>query len=431
MKDFKSVDDLSLEECKEYLSTHLDTDPHWKEVADRSLKLLYKMLNKGKLPGGLANPEFQDYLRVLRNRPSAAQNKTVSARTTPAPAQNIPSAPNPIAPATPKRCFALPFDRDFCKRNLFTNIVLYLLLACSVIFTILIIREAISYYNRYSDGGVRDAYSFIKNDLPLYIIFASHWIATFEGIIMIIKWKRSGLTLMVLSFGAILTPAIFGHYKFFLAFSIIYLLEVGILWVILNFTKNGVSTWKICRPQPRWAFNTLRIVLCIWFFALTALPPIVGFSAGFRNDLYSNGMLYIDTYFSELPRDSYELYQKILLGTEFKDDYVVRKSAAEVWLECTKQLCQKDNDTYNSYKKDELSEESLFANTIVFTYNYKGELEARDYLDSMRDKIDMQMVSKYLHKLYFSLDYCDRDTYEAVNRMLEETETNEEPADSI
>ena len=104
----------------------------------------------------------------------------------------------------------------------------------------------------------------------------------------------------------------------------------------------------------------------------------------------------LDAHFNNSSYYSYDLYQKILLGTDFKDDTYEKKNIAESWLENAKYLDSLKGD--EDYRlDDELSASMLFINNLLFILNNESHQSALDYINYMKDKIDMSNVFQYLN----------------------------------
>lgn len=303
-----------------------------------------------------------------------------------------------------KRLFAS-FKYDANKRNPFTNMILYELLLASLIATIililLIIDEFRFYKNCMEDGWV----FFDKGVISGFLLSAF----TFVGVSKIIKWHRSGISLLTVSFFIIISPLIWCSFSEFLWFSIPSILGIVLLWGILHLKKNGMSTWDMCKAEPRWVKYFSRIILFIWVCLITCLPPTTGFCCGFRSNIYNNGMRCLYAHFEKSPYYAYDLYLEILLGTDFKDDIHEKKKIADSWLSKAKDL--NNQESKKLYRiDDELSETALFINNLIFILNNKSNQDALDYIDSMKNDIDLSLVRRYLNGAMHS--WCLEDYYE-------------------
>lgn len=299
---------------------------------------------------------------------------------------------NSIIPVK-KRLFGSYFI-DANKRNSITNLVLYLLLLASFIAIIVLI----TFTNRFGWEYVCEEYKFGIIQYK-YVIIPGFLISAFAflGVSKIIKWKKSGITILTVSFIVIPIPIICNEFIEFICFSVPSILGVALLWCILKLKKNGISTWDRCKAEPRWVKYIRRTILFMWLFMIILLPPIVGLYTGFRSNIYSNGMRCLDAYFNSNPYYSYTLYQRILLGSDFSDDIYEKQSKAEIWLS-NAQYLNDISDRYYDRFDDEFSEPSLFLNNLIFIIKNKSDQDAIDYISSMKDKIDMSIVFQYLNR---------------------------------
>ena len=134
----------------------------------------------------------------------------------------------------------------------------------------------------------------------------------------------------------------------------------------------------------------------------------------------------LDAYFNNSSYYSYDLYQKILLGSDFKDDTYEKKNISESWLENAKYLDSlKTGEDYRL--DDELSESMLFINNLLFILNNESNQSALDYINYMKDKIDMSNVFQYLNgEKYIMGEYeYYRPNMERITSVLNQADVYE------
>lgn len=388
MIGFKTSDDFSFDECIVYLNEHDNSDSSWNEINQRYHRLLSQLHKEDEYTFSKCSSyqDYQNHLNRFKNLSGATKYQLLH-ETEAEIFLNKHPAP------TPRKGFFSSYRVDADKRNPLTNLVLYLLLFASFITTILQIPGVISTLGYYYEDGWPFIEVYGNGFMPGFLISAF----AFIGVSKIIMWKRSGVTILIVSFIIILLPTICNEFLEFICFSVPCILGVALLWGILKLKKNNISTWVMCKSEPRWGNFILRSTLLIWAFMIILLPPIMGLWTGFRSNIYSNGMRCLDAHFSNSPYYSYDLYQKILLGTDFKDDTYEKKNIAELWLNNAKYLDDlKRNVDYRSFD-DELSEPMLFLNNLLFSIENESSQETLEYIDYMKSKIDMSLVFQYLN----------------------------------
>lgn len=389
MIGFKTSDDFSFDECIVFLSEHDNADTSWNEINNRYHRLLTQIQKEDETTFGMCvkSQDYKSYIEHFTTISGASKYQPLHKSE----AEDF-IRKNPITTTPQKRGLFASYFIDSNKRNPITNLVLYLLLFASLIATIVQIPNVVWSYGLYNEDGWSFSEVYGKGFIPGLLISAF----AFFGVSKIIRWRRSGITILVVSFIIILLPTVCNEFLEFICFSIPCILGVVLLWGILKIKKDGISTWEMCKSEPRWADFVLRAFLTVWIFMVILLPPIMGLWTGFRSNIYSNGMRCLDAHFNNSSYYSYDLYQKILLGTDFKDDTYEKKNIAESWLENAKYLDSLKGD--EDYRlDDELSASMLFINNLLFILNNQSHQSALDYINYMKDKIDMSNVFQYLN----------------------------------
>lgn len=389
MIGFKTTEDYLFDECLAFLTEHNDTDSSWKEINQRYHRLLSQIQSDDNHVFDMCNTalDYKNYLSRFKNLNGASKYQ---------PLHKVEAEEfirrNPIPQPTPNKRFFAPYIIDASKRNPITNLVLYLLLFASLIATIIQVPNVIWSYELFSEDGWSFIDAYGKGFIPGMLLSA----VTFIGVSKIIRWRKSGLALMIISYIIILLPTACNEFEEFICFSVPSILGVIILWGILKLKKKGISTWEICKNEPRWAVYTLRLFLVILLCMILLLPPLVGLSTGFRSNIYSNGMRCLDAHLNSSPYYSYDLYQKILMGKDFLDDTLEKQNIAETWLNNARYLNNRSNGDEGHFD-DEFSEPLLFLNNLIFIVKNKSNQDAIDYISSMKNKIDMSVVFLYLN----------------------------------
>lgn len=399
MIGFKTIDNYSYDECLEYLTRHDNKDASWAEINQRYQLLLAKLQkdDDGEFQKCSSANDFKRYLALFGNLSGATKYQPLHEKEALDYIKN-----NPVPNPTSKRGFLSSFTTNASRRNPITNVVLYLLLFASLIATILQIPGAIRTVDYILNDGWTFIHSYGKGFMPGFLLSAS----VFIGISKIINWKRSGIAIMIISIIIILAPTVCNEYLEFICFSVPSILGLVLLWGILKLKKNDISTWEICKPAPRGLFFIQRFVLIVWLFTIVLLPPIAGLWVGFRGNLYSNGMRYLDANLNDSPYYSYDLYQRILIGDDFSDDVYEKYVVADYWLTNAKSLYDRNPSDYDYYG-DEFSESAIFLITLIYKIKDKGYQEALDYVNSEKDTIDMTKVSQYLNNQKYVMGYYE------------------------
>lgn len=392
MIGYRTIEDFTFDDCRVYLAEHEGSDLSCGEVNQRYQQLLSQLKRDDEraFRGCKTTHDYRNYLSRFKNMSGASCYVPIHKNEAEA---FIRKNPTPVPP--PNIGFFASYIYDARKRNPVTNIVLYLLLLASFVTAICLLPMVIDSNQDLFDQGR----SFVKVYGKVFLPGFLFCIIAFVGISMIIKWKRLGITIMAVSSVIIMFPTIYNEFLEFLFFSGSFIMGTFLLWCVLKLKKNGISTWKRCKPEPRWADYLLRIVLVIWLFVVVLLPPIVSFANGFRENLYNNGMRCLDAYFNDSPFYSYDVYQRILLGHDFADDSDRKIKSAEVWLERARNLnkiCD-DNEELSYGYVEEFSEAVLFLNNLIFTLNNESEQKALVYIDQMKNTIDMSAVFQYIN----------------------------------
>lgn len=391
MIGFKTVDNFSFDECVVFLNGYDDKDASRAEINQRYLQLLtqFQREDESAFKTCKTHDDYKNYLHRFTNisgatnyRPLHEEEAKEFLRTHPAP------HPIPTPTPTPETGFFSAYWTGAKKRNCITNIVLYILLFASLAVALLLIPDTIRSLIHYFENDCRFINVYRYGLIPVFLLATA-----FIGISKIIKWKRSGMPIMIISLFIIIFPTIFNEYLEFVKFSVYTLSGLALVWGILKLKKKGWGTWKMCREMPRWAIPIQFTVLIIWGFMITILPPAMALYTGFNANLYSNGMRCLDARLNDSSYYSYDLYQRILLNSDFPNN----KYDAQYWLNKAK-ILNTDNTIYDN----EFSEPVIFLYNLIFEMKTNGDQAAIEYIDSKQD---------YLHLTNFDLS----DVFQYIN----------------
>lgn len=179
---------------------------------------------------------------------------------------------------------------DFAKRNPFVSLVLYIILILGILWTI----KGLGY------NIIRSINLLENREYSLIEIYGKGWvpellmsITILYSNILTLRWRKNGVYLLCITFLIIFIPTIWCEFEEFIYFSIFSLAGIGVYFILLCIPYKGVSVWKQCLQNSN-IMRYLCIISLIMWFAIIALPPLVAKRYGFKNNLYSNGMIAID-----------------------------------------------------------------------------------------------------------------------------------------
>lgn len=258
MIGFKALTDFTFDDCVIFLSSHDENDSDWIEITRRYQQLRALLLKKDDDIFRKCNTslDYQKYLAYFKNLNGASlyqpkhlkdaecylKNHTVQAPPPPTP------APAPPPPPTPKGFFA-----SFKKRNLFTNIVLCILLCASFLAS--------------CHTVLRLLMGFINDWWFIYVPWSLGIIISLIGMVKLMRWKRSGISFLVISAPLLFLPSwVLCGWAIYLILATSSLAGVGILYLVLLLKKNGVSTWVQCKPQPNGIPSLTTDYIIVWWF---------------------------------------------------------------------------------------------------------------------------------------------------------------------
>lgn len=326
------------------------------------------------------------------------------------------------------RLFAI-MRGDAPKRSMLVNLVLTALIVYGFSGTLTCALIAGNEFYDAMNEGIGLWY-FLGHSLTYGFVIS---LIAFIGTIQLMKWRRSGLSLMFGVSTLVSFALLWFDFEMFLCFTGAIIGSCALLWMILQIRKGGVSTWKLCAPTPR-PLLVLDCVAAIAYIAVVLLPLPMAHSAGFDKNLYENGISVIDAKLNPTPFYSYSLYQKILLGNDFGKKEELRLEEADYWLDRAQKLYadeKKSNpDSYHSVILDnELGETGLFLDDLTYELKTNGAESAAAMLSGHPAEVKIDKLNAYAN------DYLDNadlyDPYIVTLRQLikaqAENETDSAP----
>lgn len=179
---------------------------------------------------------------------------------------------------------------DNKKRNPFVNLALYIILILGILYTIFGVSQTIWSIRLLDDPE----WSFIdiygKGFIPGLLMS----IAISFSNLLSIRWNKNGVYLLCITLFIIFIPTIWNEFEEFIYFSVFSLIGIGVYYILLRIPYKGHSVWKQCLHNSGIMRHICIISLFIWFVILVALPPLFAMGHGFKDNLYSNGMIAID-----------------------------------------------------------------------------------------------------------------------------------------
>lgn len=147
------------------------------------------------------------------------------------------------------------------KRSLFVTIILYVIQLFSAFCFFFMLNEL----RLWPDEMLSDSVWLIRHaGMPQFallpvVVFICNW--------MVIKWKRSGLYLLVSLVSLIVYPLILlGFDNFFLPSTAMSFLALAVYWALLIIPFNGKSTWSLMIPSTSiWIRELFVVTIILWF----------------------------------------------------------------------------------------------------------------------------------------------------------------------
>lgn len=419
MIGFKTIDDYTFDECVDFINQQDSSHPLWEEINLRHAKLYNKYQREDDSCFKACNTyaDYENYIVQFSNLNGASKYTPIYIEQAKEQMSKLPD----LRQSWIKRNFGF-LSKYASLRNPITNLFLYVLLLASLIGGIFSIPASIWSYNLWAEDNWSFCDAYGKGCIPGLLLC----IVTFIGVLNLIRWNKYGISVLIIGYILVLTPLMWNEFGGFIAFSTPALLGCLILWGIMCVKKNGISSWFCCVDIPKALSIAQFVFIMLWGLTVVALPFIAAFNVGFNNNLYANGTRVIDAYLNNSPYYSYDLYQKILLGTDFKDDTYDKKNIAELWLTNAQYLDAKCS--WEDYRlDDELSVPMLFLNNLIFILNNKSNQDALNYIDSMKNNVDMSLIFQYLNGEKFVMGEYEyyRPNKERITSILNQADIYE------
>ena len=310
---------------------------------------------------------------------------------------------------------------DSKKRNPLTNFVLYSIQIVSLVSIIVLLPDVFWSIGLLDDPdwNVWEAYG--KGSIPAFFALISVFICN----IQILKWKKIGFSVMLISFFIICIPLVICEYIEFVVFLGFMYGGLLIYWLSLLLKRKGISTWKQCLGDYK-VVN--RAIPAIAIFLTVILPPLIGYAIGFKGDLYSKGC---DCLNAHLSPDCYyknEMGRDIAFSSLWSKEEWSRHSSADNWFQAALHSAKGEYDNewelemvYSSYICFLLKEDNTEKAKKVYQ-------EALEYVDTakLRNKIE----DDYILKSYLA-DYDDFvDNLGSTKKVKSQSHSESYPAQS-
>lgn len=223
-------------------------------------------------------------------------------------------------------------------RHWFVTLILGVMLVISIFGLIITFLGALDEF--WFDNSSMGIYG--GGDTPL-LLFC---VALFWAIIQTLKFKRSPVYWLT-PVSIILMLLILGKdgFKWFLLFSVFCLLGIGLLYLLLKIRKFGKSSWSLSEKPSKFTVIFSRVSLSVWAL-IVLLPYFAAWSLGFKSNLYSHGLCFIDSYLSHFSYDdSLEFAESIASSEDFQGS----RKVAEKWYQRSLDLIEQVNDEFSDY----------------------------------------------------------------------------------
>lgn len=424
MIGFKTIEDYTFDDCVDFIDQHDSSHPLWEDINHRHSQLLrnLKLEDERCFNACKTFVDYENYITRFSNIKGATNYKPINIAKAKARMSMLPD----LRQSWIKRHLGF-LTKNYSLRNPITNLFLYLLLITSFIGCIVSIPSSIWSINLFTEDNwsIIDAYG--KGFIPGLLLC----MVTFAGVLNLIRWKKSGISTLIIGYVFVLFPLMFNEFDEFIAFSAPALLGCLLLWGIMCIKKKGISSWLQCAKIPEILRTGQFTFIGLWLIIVLVLPFIVALTIGFTGNLYSNGARAIDAYLNSSPYYSYDLYQKILLGSDYSDDIVEKKNTAEKWLLHSQSLNER-NQRYEERFDDEFSQPMMFLNNLIYLVKNKSHQEAMEYINTKKSNIDMYSVLQYLKGEKYVMGEYEyyRPNKDKISSLLNECDIYEVVVDS-
>ncbi len=222
-----------------------------------------------------------------------------------------------------KECWSV-IKTESNKRNPVTNVLLYAVQIISFVAIIALLPDVIWSLGLLNEPEWTMTEVYGKGSIPAWIAAVS----TFIGNRYILKWNKTGVTILLISFFLICLPLMRNSYIEFAVF--IGCLYGGLLiyWLSLLLKMDGVSLWQKCSGNYRKLNYT---IISVVIFLAFLFPPMVGYAVGFKGKLYRNGCSCLDAHLNSSYYKKNAFGKVIAFSPLWRKEDWQRHFAAEKW----------------------------------------------------------------------------------------------------
>lgn len=207
-----------------------------------------------------------------------------------------------------------------------------------------------------------------------FLIFSACNVQTF-------RWKQNACHYLTIASILISLPFIFdGNFFDFEFCSILYLLIVGVYYLILRIRKSGESSWSLSKIPSKIVVWTTKSCFVLWLILIIS-PYFIGWHNGFRSNIYQHGT---DCYDANLGY-AWDIndYANDIATSE---DYIGDRNLAEKYYEKALSV-----DNQISHYREE-----TYINYILFSMKYKDIPKAISIYDDARKEYTKESIFNYI-----------------------------------
>lgn len=298
---------------------------------------------------------------------------------------------------------------DSKKRNPLTNFVLYSIQIVSLIAIIVLLPNVF-----WSIGLLDDPDWNVWEDvygggyIPAFFALISVFICN----IQILRWKKKGFSLMLISFFVICLPLMICEYEIFVTLLSFMYGGLLIYWLSLQFKRKGISTWKQCLGD----FKVVnRAILAIAIFLTVILPPLIGYAIGFKGELYSKGCDCVDAHL--VPHGYYKniMGRDIAFSSLWRKEEWSRRSSAEKWFQVALHSA-------NDYREEYVLA-TIYSSYICFLLKDENTEKAKKVYQEALEYVEAADLRKEIESDYILKSYlADYDAF--VNNLVSTKKSN-------
>lgn len=295
-----------------------------------------------------------------------------------------------------RKCMSV-LKTDAERRNPITNVTLCAVQVFSIVAIIVLFPDVLRSFDFFEDNPqwilAVDAYG--DGFIPAWLAAISVAVCN----LLTLKWRKSGMFLMIVSFLFICIPLALNEYIELVTFLGIMYGGLLIYWLILRLKKNGVSVWSQC-SGCYWIANCVAVSIALFLIGL--LPPAVGYTIGFRGDLYCKGCHYLDAHLTSSYVYKYQMGKDIAFSSLWRKEEWSRKSDAEYWFQSAMYSAKNNSDNKSALAR-------VYAGHISFLLKVGDSEKAKQkYLEALeyvgKEDLRKMIAADYILKEYLA-DY--------------------------